>query len=75
MLLFQLYTWLRHGEWVEFSVRTAVARFPLTPSGLQEWAGTVHQEYWTGVHVLLGWLPFSLTAAALAIACFLGAEE
>jgi hypothetical protein len=74
-LSYQIYSWLRYGSWIEVSVRTALAQFHLMPSALRHWAGISTTDQWTGVHILLGWLPLSVVGLVSAFLLALWADQ
>ena len=61
VFVYQIYEWLRYGEWVPMSILWLLNFH----EGLQSWV--YYPTEWVGVHTALGWVPLSLTLFLLGI--------
>lgn len=67
--IYQIYSWLRNGEWVQYSLIWALSYV----ESIQSWS--YYPTEWIGVHKILDIIPFSIFLIAIGVFIFIGVSN
>jgi hypothetical protein len=69
LFIYQIYFWLKNGEWTEYSLLWPLSYI----ENLQSWV--YYPIEWVGVHKILDFIPFPIFLVAMGVVIAVGSEN